>query len=134
MFHATTIICVHKDNSVAIGGDYLIGTSYADLLPMFETDPLTKGVVVFGEVGGLYEFEIADMIRARRFTKPIAVFIGGRFGKNLPAGTPIGHAGALIERGRGTVEEKEEALRAVGVHIAERYEELPSLIRTACNL
>lgn len=120
--------------SVAIGGDYLIGTAYADLLAMFEADSETKGVIIFGEVGGLYEFEIIDMIRSRRYTKPLAIYIGGRFGKNLPAGTPIGHAGALIERGRGTVEEKEEALRSVGVHIAERYEDLPSLIQTACNL
>lgn len=123
-----------QSTSVAIGGDYLVGLDYADLLLKFERDPDTKGVVIFGEVGGGYEFGIVDIIKKGLFTKPMAIFIGGRFGKSLPEGVPIGHAGALIERGRGSVEEKEAALKNAGVLIAENYEDLPKLIKAACKI
>lgn len=123
-----------QSTSVAIGGDYLIGLNYADLLLKFERDPETKGVIIFGEVGGGYEFGIVDIIKDGLFTKPLAIFIGGRFGKNFPEGVPIGHAGALIERGRGSVEEKEAMLKSVGVLIAEKYEDLPKLIKNACKI
>lgn len=123
-----------QSTSVAIGGDYLIGLDYANLLQKFQNDPETSGVVIFGEIGGNYEFEIVDIIKNGLYTKPLAVFIGGRFAKNLPEGVPIGHAGALIERGRGSAEEKETALRSVGARIAENYSDLPKLIKDACRI
>ncbi len=113
--------------AVHVGGDLLMGTTYADVLRLFEADPETKAVIIFGEHGGSYEFEIVDLINNKEFTKPLAIYIGGKFASALPEGTNIGHAGAIVERGKGAAEKK-AALAAVGVHIAERVEDLTSLI------
>ena len=67
-------------------------------------------------------------MKKKEFTKPLAIFIGGKFGKNLPSGMTIGHAGAIIEKGEGSVEAKQKALEEVGVMVAEVYEDLPKLI------
>lgn len=113
---------------VHVGGDLLMGTTYADLLRLFEKDDQTKAVVIFGEHGGSYEFEIVDLIRNKEYTKPLAIYIGGKFANTLPEGMNIGHAGAIVERGKGAAE-KEKALSEVGVMIAERYEQLAELVR-----
>lgn len=117
-----------QSTAVHIGGDLLIGTTYADLLKMFEHDEQTKVVAIFGEHGGSYEFEIIELIKKKEFTKPLAIYIGGKFAASLPEGTNIGHAGAIVARGQGAAE-KEQALRAVGVMIADRYEDLVELVR-----
>ena len=116
---------------VAIGGDLLIGSTFRDLLEEFEQDEQTKGVVMFGELGGTYEEEAAEFIAEGGFTKPVAAFVGGKFAMTLPEGTPIGHAGAIIEGGTGSPEEKEAKLRDAGVLIAERFEELGPIIKKA---
>ena len=113
---------------VHVGGDLLMGTTYADLLKMFEQDEQTKVVVIFGEHGGSYEFEIVDLIKNKEFTKPIAIYIGGKFANTLPEGMNIGHAGAIVERGKGAFE-KEKALSEVGVMIADNYEHLVKLAK-----
>jgi succinyl-CoA synthetase alpha subunit len=105
-----------------------MGTTYADLLRLFEHDEQTKSVILFGEHGGSYEFEIVEAIEKKEFTKPLAIYIGGKFANTLPEGMNIGHAGAIIERGKGAAE-KEKALSEVGVLIAERYEDLVTLIK-----
>lgn len=117
--------------AVHIGGDMLMGTSYANALEAFEGDSETKAVVIFGEMGGRYEFDIVDLVKSKKFTKPLAIFIGGKFGAQLPEGMTIGHAGAIIEKGKGSVESKEAALKNVGVLVAESYEDLPKLIARA---
>lgn len=114
--------------AVHVGGDLLMGTTYADVLRLFEQDDQTKAVVLFGEHGGSYEFDIAELVRQREFTKPLAVYVGGKFANRLPEGMNIGHAGAIVERGKGA-KEKEAALSAVGVMIAERYEDLVMLVQ-----
>lgn len=114
--------------AVHVGGDLLMGTTYADLLRLFEADEQTKAVVVFGEHGGSYEFEIVDMIEAGAFTKPLAIYVGGKFANTLPEGMNIGHAGAIVERGKGAAE-KEAALKDVGAMVAEDYEELAELVK-----
>ncbi len=114
--------------AVHVGGDLLMGTTYADLLRLFEADDQTKAVVVFGEHGGSYEFEIVEMIEKGEFTKPLVIYVGGKFANTLPEGMNIGHAGAIVERGKGAAE-KEAALRAVGAHVAEDYEELAILVK-----
>jgi len=114
--------------AVHVGGDLLMGTTYADLLRLFEKDDQTKAVVVFGEHGGSYEFEIVEMIEKGEFTKPLAIYVGGKFANTLPEGMNIGHAGAIVERGKGAAE-KEAALKAVGALVAEDYEELAELIK-----
>lgn len=115
--------------AVHVGGDMLMGTAYADALRLFQADGETRAVVIFGEMGGRYELDIVELIRQKEFTKPIAIFIGGKFGERLPEGMSIGHAGAIIEKGKGSVSSKEEALRSVGVLIADHYEQLPELIK-----
>lgn len=117
-----------QSTAVHIGGDLLMGTTYADLLRLFEKDEQTKAVVIFGEHGGSYEFEIVDLIENKEFTKPLAIYIGGKFASILPEGMNIGHAGAIVARGQGA-EDKERALREVGVMTAERYEDLVELIK-----
>jgi len=113
---------------VHVGGDLLMGTTYADLLRMFEKDEQTKVVVIFGEHGGSYEFEIVNLIKNKEYTKPLAIYIGGKFANVLPEGMNIGHAGAIVERGKGAAE-KEKALSEVGVMIANTYEELVELAK-----
>jgi len=114
--------------AVHVGGDLLMGTTYADVLRLYEADPDTHAVIIFGEHGGSYEFEIVDLIERKEFTKPLAIYIGGKFANSLPEGTNIGHAGAIVERGKGAAEKK-AALAAVGVHVAERVEDLVSLVK-----
>lgn len=114
--------------AVHVGGDLLMGTTYADLLRLFEKDEQTKVVAIFGEHGGSYEFEIVDAIKNKEYTKPLAMFIGGKFASMFPEGMNIGHAGAIVGRGQSAAE-KEAALRAVGVMIADRYEDLVELVR-----
>lgn len=114
--------------AVHVGGDLLMGTTYADLLRLFEKDSQTKVVAIFGEHGGSYEFEIVDAIKKGEFTKPLAVYIGGKFANVFPEGMNVGHAGAIVARGQGA-DEKEAALKAVGVMIAERYEDLVQLVQ-----
>ncbi len=117
-----------QSTAVHGGGDLLMGMAYADLLRLFEKDEQTKAVIIFGEHGGSYEFEIAEIIKNKEYTKPLAIYIGGKFAKLLPEGMNIGHAGAIVERGKGALE-KEIALAAVGVKIAEHYEDLVELIK-----
>jgi len=117
-----------QSTAVHVGGDLLMGTTYADLLEMFEKDEQTKAVVIFGEHGGSYEFEIVELIKNKKYTKSLAIYIGGKFANLFPEGMNIGHAGAIVERGQGA-KEKEEALRSVGVIIADNYEELAQLIK-----
>ncbi len=117
-----------QSTAVHVGGDLLMGTTYADLLRLFEKDEQTKAVVLYGEHGGSYEFEVVEMMKKKEFTKPLAIFIGGKFTSSLPEGMNIGHAGAIVARGQGAAE-KEQALREVGVMIADTYEDLITLIR-----
>ncbi len=117
-----------QSTAVHVGGDLLMGMTYADLLRLFEKDEQTKVVVIFGEHGGSYEFEIVEMIERKEYTKPLAVYVGGKFTSILPEGMNIGHAGAIVERGKGA-KEKEAALRAAGVMIADRYEDLVELVK-----
>jgi succinyl-CoA synthetase alpha subunit len=117
-----------QSTAVHVGGDFLMGTTYADLLRLFEQDTQTKAVVIFGEHGGSYEFEVVEAIKNKEFTKPLAIYIGGKFANVFPEGMSIGHAGAIVARGQGAAE-KEKLLREVGVLIAERYEDLPQLVK-----
>lgn len=117
-----------QSTAVHVGGDLLMGTTYADLLRLFEADEQTRVVAVFGEHGGSYEFEIVEMIENNEFTKPLAIYVGGKFANFLPEGINIGHAGAIVERGKGATE-KETALRSVGAMVADEYEELAELVK-----
>jgi len=102
-----------QSTAVGIGGDPVIGTSFVDVLDLFERDEATQAVVLIGEIGGTAEEEAADFIRAR-FTKPVVAFIAGRA---APAGKRMGHAGAITSGSSGAADEKIAALRNAGVRV-----------------
>jgi succinyl-CoA synthetase alpha subunit len=110
---------------VGIGGDPILGTSFVEILEMFENDPTTDRIVLLGEIGGRSEVEAAHYIKSQ-MTKPVAAFIAG---KSAPPDTRMGHAGAIIEGGEGTAQEKIDALQSAGVRIAEHPEQIPFLLR-----
>ncbi len=113
---------------VGIGGDLLVGTSYADLLLEFEHDAQTKVVVAFGEVGGSAEIEAAKLLTAGKFTKPFIVFLAGRFAEKLPKDTALGHAGAIVGL-EATMDEKVKVLKEAGAIVVEVFEEIPRVIK-----
>ncbi len=115
---------------VGIGGDLLVGTTFADLLLDFESDEQTKVVVAFGEVGGSSEIEAAKLVREKKFTKPFIVFLAGKFAENLPKDTALGHAGAIVGL-EFSMNDKIKYLKESGVILAENFEDIPKLIKNA---
>jgi succinyl-CoA synthetase alpha subunit len=113
-----------QSTAVGIGGDPIIGTTFIDVLAMFEDDPDTDQVVLIGEIGGTDEERAAQFI-ADRMTKPVTAFVAGR---TAPPGKRMGHAGAIIEGGTGTAAEKISAFEAVGVRVANHPAEIPDLV------
>ena len=113
---------------VGIGGDLLIGTSFADLLLEFEQDIQTKAVVAFGEVGGRAEIEAANLIDEGQFTKPLLVYLAGRFAEKLPKDTSLGHAGAIVGM-ETTIEDKIKVLRQAGAIVLEDFTQIPTELK-----
>lgn len=112
---------------VGIGGDAVPLTRFAEVLPMFEADPGTDAVVMIGELGGTMEEEVAEAIEEGIFTKPLVASLGGR---TAPKGTKMGHAGAIVTAGKGTVEGKIAALEEAGALVAEKPSEVGELLRS----
>src|SRR2546423_2820833 len=92
---------------------------------MFEADPLTEAIVIFGEIGSSQEEELAQSIRERKVTKPVIAYIGGKAARE---GTRFSHAGAIIEGGRGTHAGKVKALREAGATVVDAFGELPAAV------
>ena len=100
---------------VGLGGDPIVGTSFVDLLEMYENDPETEAILMMGEIGGDAEEQAAAYVK-EHVKKPVAAFIAGR---TAPPGKRMGHAGAIISGGKGTAVEKIAALEAAGIEVAE---------------
>ena len=112
---------------VHVGGDVVVGSPFPEVIRLFEKDPDTRAVVMFGEIGGGQEERVADLVEAGGVTKPIIAFIGGKAAKS---GTRFSHAGAIIEGERGTHEGKVRRLRAVGATVVDAFGELPGATKT----
>jgi succinyl-CoA synthetase alpha subunit len=110
---------------VGIGGDPVLGLTFADVVALFEKDPATTHLVVIGEIGGADEERAAELLGRGSRLKTVA-FISGR---TAPEGKRMGHAGAIISGNRGTAKSKEEAFRAAGVAVAETTDDIVSLLR-----
>ncbi|MFU8794997.1 MAG: succinate--CoA ligase subunit alpha [Dethiobacteria bacterium] len=110
---------------VGLGGDRVVGLNFIDVLSRFEEDPETKAVILVGEIGGSSEEEAAAYI-STSMKKPVIAYLAGR---SAPPGKRMGHAGAIIERGRGTFESKVKALNAAGVEVAGLPTEVPAMIK-----
>ena len=116
-----------QTTAVGIGGDPILGTTFVDVLPLFEADPETKVIVLVGEIGGSDEEAAAEYIRTK-VTKPVIGFIGGR---TAPPGKRMGHAGALVSGTSGSAQSKVDALHAAGVPVADTTAEIPALVQQA---
>lgn len=114
---------------IGIGGDILVGSTFTDLMEEFEKDEQTKAVVIFGEIGGTYEEEAAEMVKSGKFTKPVVAFVSGLFAETLPQGTKLGHAGAIIYGDKGSYKSKINALKEAGVKLAKTPDEIPQLLK-----
>lgn len=116
---------VRISSIVHIGGDAVLGMRIPDVAPLFQDDPQTDAIVVFGEIGGSQEEELAELISSGKVTKPVIAYIGG---KAATSGTRFSHAGAIIEGNRGTHAGKVAALRGAGAIVVDAFGELPQAV------
>jgi succinyl-CoA synthetase alpha subunit len=121
---ALTARGIGQSTAVGIGGDPIIGSTFIDILELFEADADTEQVVMIGEIGGTDEEEAARFIR-NHMSKPVTGFIAGQ---TAPPGKRMGHAGAIISGGKGTAAEKVQALEAVGVRMAKQPTDIAELV------
>ncbi len=123
---ALTAADIGQSTVVGIGGDPVVGTSFLNVLQMFDEDPETRGIVLMGEIGGTAEEEAAEYIQG--MGKPVVAFIAGR---TAPPGRRMGHAGAIISGGRGAAEEKVRALEAANAQVASTPSEIADLVEVS---
>jgi succinyl-CoA synthetase alpha subunit len=122
-----TSLGLGQSTCVGLGGDPIVGTSFIDLLKMYEDDPATEAILMMGEIGGSAEEEAAAYVR-QHVTKPVAAFIAGR---TAPPGKRMGHAGAIISGGKGTAPEKIAALEAAGIEVAQSPADMGTAMQRA---
>jgi succinyl-CoA synthetase alpha subunit len=113
-----------QSTAVSIGGDAIIGSTYAELMPLFEADDETRAIVIYTEPGGRMEAQLAEYGPKL----PVIAFMAGRFMDEMP-GMSFGHAGTIVEGKEDTATEKIARLQAAGITIAERIEDIPGLVR-----
>lgn len=118
-----------QSTAVGIGGDIMLGTTFLDCARLFQKDKETKALVIFGEVGGVYEEQLAEALRTKEITKPVVALIAGDFSKLLPRGTVLGHAGAIVTGQQGSAKSKIAALKKAGARISKSPEDIPRLVK-----
>jgi succinyl-CoA synthetase alpha subunit len=123
----TTNAGLGQSTCVGLGGDPIVGTSFVDLLQLYQQDEQTQAILMIGEIGGAAEEEAAAYVK-QHVTKPVAAFIAGR---TAPPGKRMGHAGAIISGGKGTADEKIAALRDAGIEVAESPADMGQAVERA---
>lgn len=121
---------IGQSTCLSIGGDPLVGSTFTDLVPLFEKDPETRAVVLFCEPGGDAEERLADYVERHRPRPPIIAFVAGRFADEMP-GMRFGHAAVIVQGDRGSTASKVRRFRGAGVRVAEDFSAVVPLVREA---
>jgi len=131
----TTEICnalsgagLGESTAISVGGDPVIGSTYTDLMPLFEEDADTKAIVVYSEPGGTAEAELARWAQANKSRLPIVAFVAGRFMDEMP-GMSFGHAGTVVEKKVDSPTDKIRRMREAGIEVAEEIGDIPDLVK-----
>jgi succinyl-CoA synthetase alpha subunit len=126
--NALTAAGLGQSTAISIGGDAIIGSTYAELMPLFEDDPETKAIAIYSEPGGPMEAQLAEYVMQHNSRLPIVAFMAGRFMDAMP-GMRFGHAGTIVEGRQDTAAEKVRRLEAAGIAVAEEIEQIPALMK-----
>ena len=121
-----------QSTAVSIGGDAIIGSTYAELMPLFEADEQTEAIVIYTEPGGRMEAELSEWVREHRSRLPIVAFMAGRFMDEMP-GMTFGHAGTIVEGKEDTAAEKIARLGSAGITVAEEISQIPGPASSASS-
>ena len=131
----TTEICnalsaagLGESTAISIGGDPVIGSTYAELMPLFEADPATKAIVIYSEPGGASEAELARWATENKSRLPIVAFVAGRFMDDMP-GMSFGHAGTIVEKKLDSPADKIRRMRSAGISVADEIGDIPRLVK-----
>jgi succinyl-CoA synthetase alpha subunit len=117
-----------QSTAISIGGDAIIGSTYAELMPLFEADEQTEAIVIYTEPGGRMEAQLGEWVAENDSRLPIVAFMAGRFMDEMP-GMSFGHAGTIVEGKEDTASEKIARLGEAGIVVAEEISEIPDLVR-----
>jgi succinyl-CoA synthetase alpha subunit len=117
-----------QSTAVSIGGDAIIGSTYTELMPLFEADEQTQAIVIYTEPGGRMEADLSRWVVENNSRLPIVAFMAGKFMDEMP-GMSFGHAGTIVEGKADTAGEKIERLREAGITVAEEIAEIPGLVQ-----
>jgi succinyl-CoA synthetase alpha subunit len=117
-----------QSTAVSIGGDAIIGSTYTELMPLFEADEQTQAIVIYTEPGGRMEADLSRWVTENNSRLPIVAFMAGKFMDEMP-GMSFGHAGTIVEGKADTAAEKIERLREAGITVAEEIAEIPDLVK-----
>ncbi|HSJ16505.1 MAG TPA: CoA-binding protein [Solirubrobacterales bacterium] len=116
--------------AISIGGDAIIGSAYAELMPLFEADELTEAIVIYTEPGGRMEAQLADWVTANDSRLPIVAFMAGKFMDDEEMkGMSFGHAGTIVEGTEDTAAQKIARLEGAGITVVERIDEIPGAVQ-----
>ena len=121
---------IGQTTCVGVGGDPVVGSTFSKMARLFEADPETKAILLIGEVGGSMEEEAAELVQKGEITKPVIAYIAGR---TAPKGKRMGHAGAIVAAGRGSIESKLQAFDAANIPVAAVPDEVAQWVRKALD-
>jgi succinyl-CoA synthetase alpha subunit len=126
--NALTAAGLGQSTAISIGGDAIIGSTYAELMPLFEADPETKAIAIYSEPGGPMDAQLAEYVKSTKSRLPIVAFMAGRFMDRMP-GMRFGHAGTIVEGKQDSAAEKIRRLQDAGIAVAEEIEQIPALVK-----